>query len=193
MNNNVPPQIPKLCFTTTCRGIADRLINSVGVSSSFDPSGAIAVAEDPAKTYQALWDTGASCSCISQKVVDDLQLPVISKQSISGATGKAVKNVHIVELFLPNNLRMTQTNVVCADIVDFDILIGMNIISIGDFVISNCDGKTVFSFRFPSMHSYDFTKCDYLTFKKYGEAIQRNQPCPCGSRKKYKQCCGRTS
>jgi uncharacterized protein YecA (UPF0149 family) len=27
--------------------------------------------------------------------------------------------------------------------------------------------------------------------KEYGQKIGRNDPCPCGSGKKYKKCCGR--
>jgi len=30
-----------------------------------------------------------------------------------------------------------------------------------------------------------------VTFKREGRKIGRNEPCPCGSGKKYKKCCGR--
>jgi uncharacterized protein YecA (UPF0149 family) len=30
-----------------------------------------------------------------------------------------------------------------------------------------------------------------VTFKREGKKIGRNEPCPCGSGKKYKKCCGR--
>jgi uncharacterized protein YecA (UPF0149 family) len=29
------------------------------------------------------------------------------------------------------------------------------------------------------------------TIKREGEKVGRNDPCPCGSGKKYKRCCGR--
>lgn len=40
--------------------------------------------------------------------------------------------------------------VYCIDIEDYEMLIGMDIISLSDFVITNADGKTVLSFRNPS-------------------------------------------
>jgi uncharacterized protein YecA (UPF0149 family) len=30
-----------------------------------------------------------------------------------------------------------------------------------------------------------------VTFKREGRKVGRNEPCPCGSGKKYKKCCGR--
>lgn len=38
------------------------------------------------------------------------------------------------------------------------ILIGMNVICKGDFAISNYEGRTAMSFRFPSMGMIDFEK-----------------------------------
>lgn len=47
----------------------------------------------------------------------------------------------------------------------------------------------MFSFRFPSIEHIDFRadKKSYQTLLKAG----RNEPCPCGSTKKYKKCCGK--
>ena len=39
-------------------------------------------------------------------------------------------------------------------------LIGMDIINRGDFAVSNRDGATTFSFRIPSIESFDFVKED---------------------------------
>jgi len=156
-------QYSGLSFTTTFPVISDRLVNQTGIASSFAPDGTISKPNEPTKKYDALWDTGATCSCVSQRVVDELFLPVISKRRIKGATGvAAVKNVHVVNLFLPNNICIAGIQAVCADIISFDILIGMDIIKIGDLIISNYKGQTLFTFRCPSMHSYDFTKHDYF-------------------------------
>ena len=38
----------------------------------------------------------------------------------------------------------------------FDIIIGMDIISKGDFAVSNLNGKTSFSFRIPSFGTANF-------------------------------------
>ncbi len=39
-----------------------------------------------------------------------------------------------------------------------DVLIGMDVIGLGDFSITNKDGKTTFSFREPSMEEIDYTE-----------------------------------
>ncbi len=39
-----------------------------------------------------------------------------------------------------------------------DVLIGMDIISNGDFAVSNYDGKTYFSFRLPSQEHVEYKK-----------------------------------
>ena len=40
----------------------------------------------------------------------------------------------------------------------FDVLIGMDIITKGDFAITNPDGTTKFSFRIPSQADIDFVR-----------------------------------
>lgn len=39
---------------------------------------------------------------------------------------------------------------------DTDFLIGMDIITLGDFAVTNVNGKTVFSFRYPSCEKIDY-------------------------------------
>ena len=82
----------------------------------------------------------------------------------------------------------------------------MDIIGTGDFAVTNLDGKTVFTFRIPSAERIDFVK-EIRDGKTRGELpvteikdgklsgklpkVGRNDPCPCGSGKKYKRCHGR--
>ena len=40
---------------------------------------------------------------------------------------------------------------------DFGMLIGMDIITLGDFAITNLNGQTVMSFRLPSSGRIDFS------------------------------------
>ena len=39
---------------------------------------------------------------------------------------------------------------------DYDLIIGMDIITLGDFVISNKDNQTWFAFRYPSSDHIEF-------------------------------------
>jgi len=61
----------------------------------------------------------------------------------------------------------------------------MDIITKGDFSISNFNGLTTLSFRCPSQE-----KIDFVSIINKASAIGRNEPCPCGSGKKYKKCHG---
>ena len=45
---------------------------------------------------------------------------------------------------------VTSVEVMESDFEDIDVLIGMDIIVFGDFLITNKDGKTTFQFRTPS-------------------------------------------
>jgi preprotein translocase subunit SecA len=71
------------------------------------------------------------------------------------------------------------------------MLIGMDIITKGDFSISHFEGKTCFSFRVPSVQEMDFVEEHRKTNSTpiHSLKVSRNSPCPCGSGKKYKQCC----
>lgn len=75
----------------------------------------------------------------------------------------------------------------------FDLLIGMDIITTGDFSITNVGGKTIFSFRVPSIKELDYVKESKspTPIVSAQPKISRNDPCYCGSGKKYKQCHGK--
>ena len=70
-----------------------------------------------------------------------------------------------------------------------DLLIGMDITSTGDLVITNFKGKTCLSFRTPSLEEIDFVQNPEARFAV--PEVGRNSPCPCGSGKKYKACHGK--
>jgi uncharacterized protein YecA (UPF0149 family) len=71
----------------------------------------------------------------------------------------------------------------------------MDIISRSDFAITSPNEKTKFTFQLPSTHDFDFVK--EFNDKVYHTPVVkekvpgRNRPCPCGSGKKYKNCCGK--
>lgn len=64
-----------------------------------------------------------------------------------------------MDLWLPNHAVFRKVRVIKGTFnKEFDVLIGMDIITRGDFAISNFNGKTLFSFRSPSVASVDFVK-----------------------------------
>lgn len=149
MPNNA---IPVKSFTLKAPGRLEKLQTDVLVFSPIK-SNTLPIP----KMWRGLWDTGASFSCINQRIVDDLKLSLIGKKQISTANGAREVNTYVVNIGLPNNVIVQNVIVACADLgSNIDLLIGMDIISLGDFAITNVNGKTTFSFRLPSISIIDF-------------------------------------
>ena len=190
-------QPPLTAFTTSYTGKVNVLQNKVHITKAFNPSSIpqpINPQELAAKEYTAIWDTGATNTIITQKVVNDLGLKPIGMTQLSTANDKKDAPVYLVAIFLPNFIYIPELMVAEATVTsDAEILIGMDIIGMGDFAVTNKDGKTVFSFRMPSVECIDFAKQveNQKAAKKPVEKVGRNDPCPCGSGKKYKKCCGK--
>ncbi|KAA6302538.1 MAG: hypothetical protein EZS26_001370 [Candidatus Ordinivivax streblomastigis] len=178
-------------FTVEYAGITDTLVTKCIVSKAYNTSETTTSNHVECK---AIWDTGAMRSVISTKIVDKLRLAPIGKTRVFHANGESVVGSYLVNIILPNQIGCSFLQVTEGDITDTDVLIGMDIISQGDFAVTASQGKTKFSFQVPSTHDIDYVKeynqqihTPVVKDKEYG----RNDPCPCGSGKKYKQCCGK--
>lgn len=173
------------------QGILRELKTEVGACVAFNP--ASGGNHPKIEKFTGLWDTGASGSAISKNIVDKLGLKPISQAKCYHANGMSVVNVYAVNIFLPNQVGFQFVQVTEGKLEGFDMLIGMDIITMGDFSITNVGGKTMFSFRVPSLKSIDYTaetgepKIIPPTIPQVG----RNSPCPCNSGKKYKACHGK--
>jgi hypothetical protein len=100
------------------------------------------------KTY-AVWDTGATHSVLSPKIANNLQLIPIDSSLVSGINHSQYADIVIASIGLANGLLLPDIRFSVCDIPGTDVLIGMDIIMMGDFAISNGDGKTLFSFAIP--------------------------------------------
>ena len=110
----------------------------------------------PFTEFRALWDTGATFSSISNRVATQLKLIPVSEITIYHALGQGVVNEYDIGIILPNKLLIPYITVGEGKFSDIDVLIGMDIISQGDFSVSNADGKTTFCFRTPPYQEIDF-------------------------------------
>lgn len=111
--------------------------------------------------YVALWDTGSTMTVISAELADKLNLEPVGEMLAETAGGKYVAKKYIVSLSLPNRLNIENVMISSGKLgPGIDILIGMDIITLGDFAVTNYNNKTVFSFRFPSCEVIDFVKND---------------------------------
>lgn len=145
---------------------------------------------------KGIWDTGATGSAITKNLAKDLSLIPIGRVKVKGVHGDKDVNVYPVKITLNNEdvsfvLPVTE----CDDLTDDNtamFLIGMDIISQGDFSITNFNGKTIMSYRKPSLSNVDFVEqLNHGRPITKSERIGRNDPCPCGSGKKYKHCHGK--
>ncbi len=109
---------------------------------------------------KGLWDSGATRTCISSNIVNALKLIPIGKATNQTAGGTRNVNVYLVDIILPNNVKIQNLPVVEAQIggQGFDVLLGMNIINKGDFSITNVSNKTILSFRIPTSKTIDYVK-----------------------------------
>ena len=173
-------------YTCKYNGLANSIITKAKVSSNeiTDSENAIDVS--------ALWDTGATNCAISLEVAKRLKLISKGKAKVYTANGETLQNTYIINLTLPNGLFINDVPVTeIESISGADIIIGMYVIAKGDFSITNKDNKTVMSFRTPSLSTTDYVELIKRQSMAKTNKIGRNEPCPCGSGKKYKNCCGR--
>jgi len=112
----------------------------------------------PIKEYIGLWDTGATGTVVTSKVVKELGLVPTGKITSHNANGSALVNTYTINVYLPNNVGFHFVKVTEGQLTGMDVLIGMDIISKGDFSITNVNGNTTFSFRIPSIKEIDYVK-----------------------------------
>lgn len=119
---------------------------------------------------KAIWDTGATATVITDNVVKALGLIPTGMSHVNTANG----------------LRVTDVTVTGATALSggCEVLIGMDIITLGDLSITHYKGCTCMSFRIPSMHEIDYTK--NLDFK-FTPNIKTGQPGSNTSPKKKKR------
>lgn len=176
-------------FTSAYNRLSKVLVNEVQIARPFNPHQKENPPTDLCR-FHAIWDTGASGTVITQKVVDECGLIATGMAKVYTASGEENVPTYLISLMMPNRVGVTQLRVSLGKISgNAEVLIGMDIIGTGDFAVSNFNGKTIFSFRFPSVESIDFIPKE--PNKSGYHKVGRNQPCPCGSGKKYKKCCGK--
>ena len=147
------------------------------------------------KEYTAVWDTGATRTTISQKIVDELGLSPVGKVWSSTANGMVLVDTYPICVLLPNDIAFPTIIVPCNNLGDTEMLIGMDIIGHGDFSLTSVGNKTTFSFRMPSVKEIDYEEEKRL-LQKYEKihAVwlkQGNRRCPCGSGKYWELCHGK--
>lgn len=189
-------------FTTKYEAVTNRIITEAKITDAFDP------ANPPASITHhstgALWDTGATRSVISSNVVAALGLQPVGICDVNHAGGVSQSATYVVNVLLPNKVAVVGVLVteLTKPISGFDVIIGMDIITSGDFAVTHTAGKTCMSFRIPPCEQIDYVADAQriMTEKTLPisseKVVGRNSPCPCGKKQpngkgvKYKNCHG---
>jgi len=142
---------------------------------------------DKKVTIKALWDTGATISSIDRDLAQSLSLIPIGKLPVFHADGRSIQDVYTVNVNLLSRKFVINVGKAVSGSFsgqDFKMLIGMDIISLGDFFFGRCMGSegyevSYFSFAIPSIdRKIDFVKewQDGRVRRDKGQQIIRNQP-----------------
>jgi hypothetical protein len=175
-------------LTLRSRGRLDRIITDVEVTPSYDSTDPPSPLPTRLPT-KALWDTGASKSVLSEAFVKGLGLSPVGSTQVHHGDGTSTRNTYLVDFYLPNGVGVLGilATEFPASHTQFAVLIGMDVMSLGDLSITNVGGQTCMSFRTPSCECVDFVQ--QANRLKYA-GVGRNDLCPCASGKKFKKCHG---
>src|ERR1700683_3442702 len=149
-------------------GLLRVLKTPCAIAAAFDPK----VGPQPLmREYQAIWDTGATNSCVSQKVIDECGLKPSGQVQVFGVHSDQLSDTFLVCIGLPNQMGIPSLRVTKGQLKNVDVLIGMDVITRGDLAVTNLNGNTVFSFCMPPHKCIDFVE-------EQKAAAQNAQPRP---------------
>ena len=103
---------------------------------------------------------------------------------VSGVHWEQLAETYLVNIALPNKVIFHSVRVTKGQIRDGDVLIGMDIIGMGDFSVTNSGGITKFSYRTPSIEHIDYVE--------QAKAVQQAQQPPRSRAERRRAKLGRT-
>lgn len=163
----------KALTVTSNGGLLPELRTPCQVVAYFDPRATPKDQRPTAVAFSALWDTGASHSAITANVVKKCGLKPTGMKRVETADGGSDKETFLVNILLPNGVGIAGLEVACVNTKGADVLLGMDIITRGDFSITNQNGNTKFSFRLPSLHTVDFVEETKRAIEKHRRNVQK--------------------
>ena len=143
-------------FTTYFDERKNVLINEVHIAAAYTPAeGSPAAAF---QKYKSIWDTGATRTVITRRVVEDCNLKAIGMSRVRGVYDARSVEAYLSNIRLLNDVEFGNLRVIGTERLSggADVLIGMDIIGVGDLAVTNYEGRTTFTFRCPSKERIDF-------------------------------------
>ena len=146
---------PVHALTVRGKGRLARLVTTVRLRAYIDGAPSQL---GPFIEFNALWDTGASGSVVTERVATACGLKPITMRKVYHAQGEGLAEVYLINLKIHDAVEFERVEVTRGILKGIDVLIGMDIITWGDFAITNKDQVTTFSFRIPSRSTIDYVK-----------------------------------
>jgi hypothetical protein len=134
--------------------VYEEIINELTSPANVLPASLTKKQEVPVPVHvTALWDTGAVGTCIKPWLKDQLNLKLFNTTTLlSGVGGNITVYASLINIRLAYNIEIEDCPVYVTDFPgNADILIGMDIINMGDFAVCNANNKTSFSFAVPPL------------------------------------------
>lgn len=98
---------------------------------------------------RVMWDTGSNTTIISSRLAKQLGGEVFGRGAMDGIGGSSEGNTYLLHVLLPIGDTMAYYEIIESDYGDYDAIIGMDIITKGDFHLDSIKGETVFTFTLP--------------------------------------------
>lgn len=157
-------------FTGTATGLLNRLTSDAHIGANILERDVANVDPSTWPLFTALWDTGAQSSGITLEVVEACNLVSVGEGMVTGATGEATPTLiyHITICLKSGGMCISNIYASLLDLKanpDIRMLIGMDVITRGDFAITNKNRQTQWTFRIPSEKHLDFVS-DYQKKQK---------------------------
>lgn len=155
------------------------LSTQVGFGFPNDPNDPVGWNRNPLD-FVGIWDTGATGTVISSTLRNNLRLPQAGYTEMSTANGVNKVEQCIASITLISGVHIPILTVCVIEdkfLNGASALIGMDVITQGDFSVSTHDRKTTMSFRIPSQGKIDYVKHSD-TFNKREAELELRKSAP---------------
>ena len=125
-------------YTKTFDGLTDVILTGCDICS---------VSGNRCHSDEAMWDTGSQFTFLSNRIIEALQLKPTGRMGLSGINGESEADVYTVHVVLPSGDAVINVEALGSDYSDYDVIIGMDIITLGEFHFDKVDEHSVFSFN----------------------------------------------
>ncbi|MCY4151796.1 MAG: hypothetical protein OXE94_06115 [Aestuariivita sp.] len=117
-----------------------------------------------------------SKTAVSSQVVDDLGLIPLYPETVETVAGSFETHAYLINIYLPNGAAVLGLEVTRNTLKGCDVLVGMDIISMGDFAVTQKMGSSIMTCQILSSHSTDYVKEINAENKSASRRSKRKNP-----------------